>query len=223
LFGPLVVKLRKMHADDHWQRVYEAKRPEEVSWYQPVPEPSLDALDRLGIGPEASLIDVGGGASALAGELAERGWRDVTVLDIAASAIAAAKDEPGHDGGPVRWIEADILGWRPDRTYDIWHDRALFHFLTEPAQRAHYVRALTAATHAGSLAIIATFALDGPEQCSGLPVQRHDAETLRAALGEGFSPVEAWRQAHVTPWGATQSFQWCVFRRVQEAIANPAN
>ncbi len=212
-----------MRADDHWQRVYEAKRPEEVSWYQPVPEPSLDALDRLGIGPAASLIDVGGGASALAGELAERGWRDVTVLDIAASAFGTARGRLGEKSESVRWIESDILQWRPDRTYDLWHDRALFHFLTDPAERSRYVEVLRAATRAGSLVIIATFALDGPEQCSGLPVQRHDAESLRTALGEGFSPVEAWRQAHVTPWGATQSFQWCVFRRVQEAIANSAN
>src|SRR4029453_10287393 len=124
------------------QGVYEAKRPAEVSWYQPVPEPSLEALDRLRIGPDAALIDVGGGASALAGELAARGWRDVTVLDIAASAIDVARNEIGEGGESVRWIEADILAWRPDRTYDVWHDRALFHFLNETADRAQYVDAL---------------------------------------------------------------------------------
>jgi hypothetical protein len=195
-----------MHARDHWRAVYEARKPDEVSWHQPVPEPSLEALERLGIGPAASLIDVGGGASALAGALAGRGWQDVTVLDIAASAIAA-------DAGPVRWIESDILAWRPDRTYDVWHDRALLHFLTKPAQRARYVETLNAATHGGSVAIIAAFALDGPELCSGLPVRRYDAETMAAELGEGFVRIESWRQAHVTPWGATQNFQWCAFRR----------
>ncbi len=202
-----------MERREHWQAVYEARKPDELSWYQPVPEPSLDALDRLGIGPEASLIDVGGGASALAGELVVRGWRDVTVLDIAASAIAAATNEQSDTGESVRWIDADILAWRPDRTYDVWHDRALFHFLTDPIERVHYIEALKEGTHGGSVAIIAAFALDGPEQCSGLAVRRYDAETLAAELGEGFFPIEAWRQAHVTPWGAAQSFQWCAFSR----------
>lgn len=203
-----------MTADKHWRRVYEAKRPDQVSWHEPVPEPSLDALDRMEIGPEASLIDVGGGASALAGALAGRGWRDVTVLDIAAPALAAAKAGLGDSGDTIEWIACDLLDWRPERTFDAWHDRALFHFLTEPAERARYVEALRAATHRGSVAIIATFALDGPEQCSGLPVRRYDADALAGELGEGFEPIEAWRQAHVTPWGDTQSFQWCAFRRV---------
>jgi SAM-dependent methyltransferase len=202
-----------MERREHWQAVYEAKRPEEVSWYQPSPEPSLEALDRLAIGAEASLIDVGGGASALAGALAGRGWRDVTVLDIAASAIAEAKGRLGAMGETIRWIEADLLDWPPDRTYDVWHDRAVLHFLTEPAQRALYADALRAGTHAGSLVIIAAFALDGPEQCSGLPVRRYDAGMLSTELGDGFCLIEAWRQAHVTPWGATQSFQWAAFSR----------
>lgn len=198
-----------MDPREHWQAVYAAKRPEEVSWHQPLPEPSLEALDRLGVGSQASLIDVGGGASALAAELAARGWRDVTVLDIAAAAI----DEPGNAGEAVRWIEADILAWRPDRAYDVWHDRALFHFLVEPDERARYIEALRAATHEASLVIIAAFALDGPETCSGLPVRRYDAERMAAELGDGFALIEAWNQAHVTPWGATQSFQWCAFSR----------
>src|SRR4029453_1776328 len=196
-----------MEPRQHWQAVYEAKRPEEVSWYQPVPEPSLEALDRLRIGPDGALLDVGGGASALARELAARGWRDVTVLDIAASAIDVARNEIGDVGESVRWIEADILAWQPDRTYDVWHDRALFHFLSDPADRARYVEALRAGTHGGSVAIIAAFALDGPEKCSGLSVRRYDAETMSAELGSDFFLVEAWRQAHVTPWGAPQSFQ----------------
>jgi len=198
-----------MDAREHWRTVYSAKSPDQLSWHQPLPEPSLQALDRLGIGPESSLIDVGGGASALAAELARRGWRDLTVLDIAASAIGG----PGEGDGANRWIEADILDWRPDRAYDVWHDRALFHFLVDPGDRAIYVDALKDATQAGSVVIIAAFALDGPETCSGLPVRRYDAEGLAAELGAAFAPVEAWTQAHVTPWGATQSFQWCTFSR----------
>ena len=195
-----------MDAREHWRAVYEARRPQQLSWHQPLPEPSLQALERLGIGPETSLIDVGGGASVLAAELAARGWPDLTVLDIAASAIGGVAES-------VRWIEADILDWRPDRAYDVWHDRALFHFLVDPGDRAIYVDALKDATQAGSVVIIAAFALDGPETCSGLPVRRYDAEGLAAELGAAFAPVEAWTQAHVTPWGATQSFQWCTFSR----------
>lgn len=202
-----------MDAREHWQAVYEAKRPEDVSWYQPVPEPSLEALARLGIGPEASLIDVGGGASSLADELVARGWRDVTVLDIAASAIAEAKCRLGDMGKTVRWIEADVLDWRPDRTYDVWHDRAALHFLTQTGDRARYVEALRTGTHAGSLVIIATFAIDGPELCSGLPVRRYDAAMMAAELGPDFTLIEGWREAHVTPWGATQDFQWAAFSR----------
>jgi hypothetical protein len=195
-----------MDAREHWRAVYEARRPQQLSWHQPLPEPSLQALERLGIGPETSLIDVGGGASVLAAELAARGWPDLTVLDIAASAIGGVAES-------VRWIEADILDWRPDRAYDVWHDRALFHFLVDPGDRAIYVDALKDATQAGSVVIIAAFALDGPETCSGLPVRRYDAEGLAAELGAAFAPVEAWTQAHVTPWGATQSFQWGAFSR----------
>ena len=202
-----------MEPGEHWRGVYQAKRSDKLSWYQPLPEPSLEALGRLGVGPEASLIDVGGGTSALAGELAARGWRDLTVLDIAASVVAAAPDDPGPSGKSVRWIDADILAWRPDRSFDVWHDRALFHFLVEADDRARYVAALRAGTHAGSLAIVAAFGFDGPGSCSGLPVRRYDAAMIAAELGPEFTPVEAWRQAHVTPWGATQNFQWSAFSR----------
>jgi hypothetical protein len=203
-----------MDPREHWRAVYEAKRPDEVSWFQALPEPSLAALERHGIGAEASLIDVGGGASGLAGELAALGWRDVTVLDIAASAIGEAKGRLVDTSEAIIWIDADILHWRPSRTFDVWHDRALFHFLTEPAERELYLGALRAGTHDDSLVILATFALDGPEQCSGLPVRRYDAEAMAAELGEEFTLVEAWRQAHVTPWGAEQRFQWAAFRRM---------
>jgi hypothetical protein len=198
-----------MDAREHWRTVYAARRPDELSWHQPLPEPSLAALDRLGIGPESSLIDVGGGASTLAAELAARGWRDLTVLDIAASALTDA----GNAGAAIRWIEADIMSWQPDRAYDVWHDRALLHFLVEPGDRGIYVEAMKAGTQVGSVAIVAAFALDGPEICSGLPVRRYDAAMMAAELGEAFAPIAAWTQAHVTPWGSSQSFQWAAFSR----------
>ena len=146
--------------------------------------------------------------------LLERGWKDVTVLDIAAPALEAAKARLGPLADKVHWEVADITEWHPDRTYDVWHDRAVFHFLTEPKQRDAYRRALLAGLAPGGLVIMATFALDGPERCSGLPVKRYDAEGLAEEMSDTLRLIEGWREEHVTPWGATQSFNWCAFRRV---------
>ena len=198
---------------DHWTRVYQQKAPSDVSWYQAQPEPSLRALDRFGAGPSNSLIDIGGGASNLVDELLRRGWADLTVLDVAAPALEASKKRLGPDAEKVHWQVADITDWRPPRRYDVWHDRAVFHFLTKTTQRAAYRRSLTAGLAQGGLLIIATFALDGPDKCSGLPVQRYDAAGLAAEVGEAFQLIESWREAHITPWRATQSFNWCAFRR----------
>jgi 2-polyprenyl-3-methyl-5-hydroxy-6-metoxy-1,4-benzoquinol methylase len=202
-----------MEPREHWRGVYETKRPDEVSWYQALPEPSLAALDRLGADPSKSLVDVGAGASTLADALLDRGWRDVTLVDIAEPALEATRLRLGPRAGRVRWDIADVRHWQAGRSFDIWHDRAVFHFLTEAGDRAAYRRSLEAATHPGSLVIIATFAMDGPKQCSGLPVRRYDAESLVTEFGVAFTLVEAWSQAHVTPWNSSQSFQWAVFRR----------
>jgi SAM-dependent methyltransferase len=196
----------------HWTRVYEDKAPDAVSWYQAEPAPSLRALDRCGVGPASSIVDVGGGASNLVDALLERGWRDITVLDIAAPALEAAKARLGARAEEVHWEVVDITNWRPGRQFDVWHDRAVFHFLTEPAQREAYRRALLSGLAKGGLLIMATFALDGPEECSGLPVQRYSPETLASELSDRFEPIEAWREAHRTPWGTTQFFNWCAFR-----------
>ena len=202
-----------MEPREHWRAVYGAKRPDEVSWYQASPEPSLAALGRLGADPGMALVDVGAGASTLADELLDRGWSDITLVDIAAPALEASRVRLGPRAGKVRWEVADVRYWRPGRGFGIWHDRAVFHFLTDPADRAGYKRALAEGTRPGSLVIIAGFAPDGPEQCSGLPVQRYDAATLAAELGPDFQPIADWRETHVTPWGADQRFQWCVFTR----------
>ena len=197
---------------EHWTRVYEEKDPTSVSWYQPEAEPSLRALDRLGAQPASSLIDVGGGASTLVDALLARGWQDITVLDIAPSALEAAKARLTHSAGQVNWEVADITEWLPTRKYDVWHDRAVFHFLTEPEQRGAYRRALLSGLAEGGLVIMATFALDGPERCSGLPVQQYDPVSLAGELGHPFRLIEGWREQHVTPWGSSQSFNWCAFR-----------
>lgn len=200
-------------AADHWRQVYTTKSPDAVSWYQPMPEPSLHALERLCVGRDAAFIDIGGGASLLVDELLARGFTDLTVLDIAAPALDASQQRLGTKADRVRWIVGDVTQFRPERHYGVWHDRAVFHFLTEPAQRAAYRAVLMAGTQQDALVIMATFAADGPERCSGLPVQRYDAHALAAELGPDFEPVEAWREEHRTPWGAPQAFQWCVFRR----------
>jgi SAM-dependent methyltransferase len=198
---------------DHWTHVYEEKAPTSVSWYQPTPEPSLRALRKFGASPSSSVVDVGGGASTLVDALLEQGWQDITVLDIAVPALDAAKARIGPLSDRIHWEVADITEWRPARKFGIWHDRAVFHFLTEPKQRVAYRRALKEGLTSGGLAIVATFALDGPEQCSGLPVQRYDPANLADALGQSLQLIEGWREEHVTPWGAKQSFNWCAFRR----------
>lgn len=198
---------------EHWSRVYRDKAAGETSWYQPVLEPSIKALQRFGAGPDESLIDVGAGASSLVDALLERGWRDLTVLDIAPSAIEAVKARLGPDAAKVDWQVADITRWQPQRQYDVWHDRAVFHFLTEPAQRDAYRTALDQALASGGLAIIATFAPDGPEKCSGLSVRRYDAESLSRELGPSLHLLDSWRENHVTPWASSQAFNWCAFRR----------
>lgn len=197
---------------EHWTRVYDEKAPSTVSWYQAEPQSSLDALDRFGARPSSSLIDVGGGASTLVDALLRRGWQDVTVLDIAASALEATRQRLGHLSAKVHWQVADITRWHPTRRYDVWHDRAVFHFLTEAGQREAYRRALKEGLRDGGLLIMATFALDGPERCSGLPVHRYDPANLAIELGDSFQLIEAWREEHVTPWGSPQSFNWCGFR-----------
>jgi 2-polyprenyl-3-methyl-5-hydroxy-6-metoxy-1,4-benzoquinol methylase len=198
---------------EHWKKVYEGKASTALSWHQTRPEPSLLALMRAGASPGASFIDVGGGASNLVDVLLAEAWQDVTVLDIAPPALDAAKARLGALAGRVNWVTADITKWKPNRRFDVWHDRAVFHFLTEPKHREAYQRALSQGTSKESRVIIATFALDGPKTCSGLAVQRYDAVRLAHQLGEMFQLVTDWREEHVTPWGAAQSFTWCVFRR----------
>ena len=199
---------------DHWAQVYRQKPPSELSWYQSAPEPSLSALQRFGPPSSSAFIDIGGGASNLVDALLERGWEDITVLDIAAPALEAAQQRLGALKDKVHWEVADITRWHPTRRYRIWHDRAVFHFLTEPERREAYRGALMEGLADGGLLIMATFALDGPERCSGLPVQRYDPASLAAELGPRLRLLDGWREEHLTPWGSTQSFNWCAFRHV---------
>jgi SAM-dependent methyltransferase len=196
---------------EHWNQVYRTKAPDSVSWYQPTPEPSLRALDELRLPVTAALVDVGGGASSLVDRLLERGWSDLTVVDIAAPALDVTKARLGPMADRVRWEVADVTAWHPGRTYDVWHDRAVFHFLTEPADRHDYLRRLADALTSDGAFIVATFAPHGPDQCSGLPVSRYDAESLGDTITAAIprATIIATRdEDHTTPAGATQPFTW---------------
>ena len=197
----------------HWEGVYTQKGESEVSWFQENPAPSLELIAHVGATPDSAIIDVGGGASRLVDNLVERGFEDVTVLDLSEAALEVAKARLGDRAVQVHWIVADATVWEPLRTYDIWHDRAAFHFLAEDRDRAAYIARLELALKVGGCAIIATFALDGSERCSGLPVVRYDAVSLGQTLGRAFQLVDTRRHAHATPWGTEQSFQFSVFRR----------
>ena len=206
-------------ADDsrqaHWENVYTSKSENEVSWFQDSPAPSLALIAEIGAAPNSAIIDIGGGASRLVDHLIDQGFLDVTVLDLSAAALEAAKTRLGERASRARWLVADATTWQPSRTYDIWHDRAAFHFLTEEHDRAGYIVRLRQGLRIGGHAIIATFALDGPEKCSGLPVMRYDAARLAQTLGSGFKLLQSRRNDHATPWGSQQRFQFSVFERVE--------
>jgi trans-aconitate methyltransferase len=200
-------------AQEHWQDVYARRDETQVSWFQEDPAPSLELIALAGAGPSDAIIDVGGGASRLVDALLDRGYTDVTVLDLSENALAAARKRLGARAGAANWIAADAREWQPARAHALWHDRAAFHFLTDEADQRAYLERLRRGLAVGGHAIIATFAPDGPERCSGLPVARHDAASLSALLGPSFELVRALPHDHVTPAGAVQKFQFSLFRR----------
>ncbi|PAY07522.1 SAM-dependent methyltransferase [Bradyrhizobium sp. UFLA03-84] len=197
----------------HWQTVYLSKGEQQVSWSQADPQPSLRLIESVAPRRDASIIDIGGGASRLVDALLASGFHDLTVLDLSEAALASARERIGATGEAVRWVADDATVWQPPRAFDIWHDRAAFHFLVEDNDRAAYLDRLHRGVRAGGHAVIGTFALDGPEKCSGLPVQRYDPATLGRAVGPAFELIAHEAHRHVTPWGATQSFQFSVLRR----------
>lgn len=197
----------------HWQKVYTAKAETEVSWFQPRSEVSLGLIRAAAPDLAAGILDVGGGASRLVDELAGLGYSDLSVLDIAEAALERSRARLGTRAAQIGWIVADITQWQPPRRWYVWHDRAVFHFLTATEDQDAYFRALDRATVPGATAIVSTFALDGPERCSGLPVQRYDAAALAARLGAGFALVGERAEAHETPGGAVQKFVYAMFRK----------
>lgn len=197
----------------HWDTVYDQKSEAQLSWHQDEAKLSLELAGLAGITAASSAIDIGGGTSRFAGTLLDLGLRDVTVLDLSQVALDAARQRLGQAGETVTWIAADITDWSPDRRYDFWHDRAVFHFLVDAEDRAAYLNGLSKGVDVGGHAMIATFAPDGPETCSGLPVARYSPESLAEVLGERFALVAHRYHLHQTPWGKPQSFQFSLFRR----------
>ncbi|MBI2381662.1 MAG: class I SAM-dependent methyltransferase [Gammaproteobacteria bacterium] len=202
----------------HWEQVYQTKAEDAVSWFQPRAEKSLGLIQACGLPKDAPIIDVGGGASVLVDDLLAAGFTELTVLDLSGAALGQTRTRLGQAAGHVRWLEADITTVElPAAQYALWHDRAVFHFLTEADQRAAYVARLRHALQPGGHLILATFAEDGPERCSGLPVCRYSAEALSAELGAEFVLQTELRDEHHTPFGTSQRFLYCHFRYQPEA------
>jgi len=201
-----------MGKQQHWEERYQGTKPEKLTWYQPRPVQSLQWIT-ANCTPDQPLIDIGAGASTLADHLLDAGYGDITLLDLSAQSLRESRDRLGACADQLKWISADITRWLPTKEYALWHDRAVFHFLTDAADRAAYKLALLAGLPAGGTLIMATFAVDGPEKCSGLPIVQYSAESLQAELGPQFELLESLQEQHPTPAGNSQLFNWCLFRR----------
>jgi SAM-dependent methyltransferase len=202
-----------VNAKAHWETVYRSKAPDAVSWYRPHLEVSLDLIERAAGNRSASIIDVGAGESTLADDLLRRGYTDLTVLDISQTALEVTQERLGHAAARVNWICGDVTRVPlPRHCFDIWHDRAVFHFLTAPQDRASYVQSVLRSVRPGGNAIVSAFGPEGPTRCSGLDVMRYGAEALHGQFGGSFRLVESSTELHYTPWGAAQQFVYCYCR-----------
>jgi ubiquinone/menaquinone biosynthesis C-methylase UbiE len=197
----------------HWEKVYTTRAPESVSWYRAHLETSLTLVERAAAACSASIIDIGGGESTFVDDLLLRGYKNLTVVDISQTAIEVTKKRLGSDADQVRWLVGDILEIQlQPRAYNLWHDRAVFHFLTTPELRVAYVRQVTRVVKPGGHVIVSTFGPEGPRKCSGLEVMRYDAGSLHGEFGRRFRFVESSEELHQTPYGDTQQFLYCYCR-----------
>ena len=202
-----------MNTQAHWESVYRSKAPDAVSWYRPHLERSLELIGRCTAGRSAAIIDVGAGESTLVDDLLSRGYLDLTVVDVSMTAIEATKNRLGPRAAQIHWMLGDITQIAlASHSFDVWHDRAVFHFLIDPAQRQTYVRSVANAVKLGGHVIVSTFGPEGPTKCSGLDVMRYDAEALHKEFGRRFRIEESSQELHQTPWGATQQFVYCCCR-----------
>lgn len=195
----------------HWENVYETKNPDQASWTQEKPQTSLDFIHSFGLGKEAKIIDIGGGDSNLVDFLLEEGYQNITVLDISSKALEKAKQRLGDNAHKVKWIATDITTFEPTETYDIWHDRAAFHFLTTPEQVSAYIT--IAEKNINSFMVLGTFSKNGPTKCSGLEIQQYDEESLSEKFDIAFERIKCITEDHMTPFETTQNFIFCSFRK----------
>jgi 2-polyprenyl-3-methyl-5-hydroxy-6-metoxy-1,4-benzoquinol methylase len=203
-----------MPQKNHWEQVYTTKPSDRVSWFQEHAARSLKLIQATAVPNSAKIIDVGGGASTLVDDLLNSGYTNITVLDLSATALELVKQRLGTRSIQVQWLEADITAVQlPTDTYDVWHDRAVFHFLTTPQERQAYVEVVCRSVKPGGHVIISTFAEDGPSECSGLPIVRYTPSTLHREFGAPFTLINHENEAHQTPWGTIQKFIYCYFRK----------
>jgi hypothetical protein len=199
---------------EHWRRVYENRAVADLSWFEPDATASLQMIESLGLQRDVAVLDVGAGSSTLVDGLLQRGFRDVTLLDVTDAAFVGVRARIGPRS-EVAYVVADVTAWKPPRRFGLWHDRAVFHFMVTVEQRAGYRRTLGAALEAAGFAVIATFAPEGPERCSGLPVCRYSADGLAEALGPTLELLDARREVHITPRGVSQAFIFAAFARTR--------
>ena len=210
-----------MNTAEHWEKVYGSKAPDQVSWFRAHLETSLALIERAAADRSASIIDVGGGASSLVDDLVARGYWNMTVLDISQAALDVAKLRLGDAGKSIHWLVADVTEANlPAHSFDVWHDRAVFHFLTQPEQRTAYVQNVAMAVKPGGHVIVSTFGPEGPTKCSGLDVMRYDSDALHDEFGGRFRLVESSKELHDTPFGTTQQFLYCYCRLEQDSVAH---
>jgi ubiquinone/menaquinone biosynthesis C-methylase UbiE len=206
-----------MNRKEHWETVYETKTDQQVSWYREHLDNSLRLILDTKVGKDAAIIDVGGGSSTLADDLLENGFADVSVLDISAAAMQKSKALLGAKAARIEWIEADITqASLPENHFDVWHDRAVFHLLTDAQDRLKYVELVMRSLKVGGHIIVASFGENGPQKCSGLEVVRYSPETMHGEFGSGFTLVKSLNQIHETPFGTTQEFVYCYCRKLAE-------
>lgn len=196
---------------NHWENVYETKNPDQVSWTQEKPQTSLELIRSFGLGKETKIIDIGGGDSNLVDYLIEEGYENITVLDISAKALEKAKERLGSSASKIKWITTDITAFEPIETYDIWHDRAAFHFLTTSEQVSKYIS--IAEKNITGFMVLGTFSKKGPTKCSGLDIQQYDEISLSEKFETGFEKINCITEDHITPFGTTQNFVFCSFKK----------
>jgi len=211
LFVKIVMSFDKK---SHWENIYESKMPADVSWYQTEPAVSLELIVSSGIGNKSKIIDVGGGASVLVDKLLNRGFEDLTVLDISSKAMDYAKKRLCNRANSVKWIEADVTEFEFSGKYDLWHDRAVFHFLADEDDRKKYVRNLERVLNPGGYVIIATFAIGGPVKCSGLDIVQYNSEKIYNEFNDSFKLFDTVSEGHITPWGQEQKFTYFCLKKV---------